>query len=169
MEGSEMRRGVLLAVFAGVLLWSCGGGITVDEGAPAGGDTSYFININSFSVNPSTVGLGESFTVSAGFSFNSLNGVVLWTIRVEDQSGVVSTLIQFFCGPSYYNCTNDFTISCSWYEDQNGNTRLACTDPLGSTKWRQIPSGTYTLTAEGCVFAGLQEICDSRSALLTLL
>ena len=163
-----MRKGVLLAGLLGALLWGCGGG--GGSGTADGSDTgtsSYGIRISSFTVEPDTVSLGQSFTLSADYTFSSANGSVYWEVRISDQSGSQSARIaSFYCG-GVYGCPTSFSVTCEWYTNPYGQW-LTCTDPSGNQVTVQPYAGSYTVTLEGCVWAVTSEICDSKSASVTL-
>lgn len=165
-----MRKALLLmGLAAGFILWGCGGGgggndtdDTSDTAVP-----SYGIKINSFTVDPDTVSLGQSFTLSASYSFSSANGTVYWEIRISDQSGSTDFQIaRFYCGGAY-GCPTSFSAACDWYTNQYGQW-LVCTDPSGTQITVQPYSGSYTVTLKGCVWAVFKQICDSAAASVTL-
>ena len=165
-----MRRKALLAGLLGALLWGCGGGGGGTDTATDSSDaigSSYGIQISSFTVSPDTVSLGQSFTLSASYSFSSANGTVYFEVGVRDQSGSSDYMVaRFYCGGTY-GCERGFSVTCDWYTNQYGQW-LTCTDPSGTQVTVQPYAGSYTVTLTGCVWAVTSQICDSKSVSVTL-
>jgi len=144
-----------------VLILGCGGARSIEE--PEGA----FIRIDSFTVKPDTVSLGQEFTISASYDYESDNGLIYIEIPIEEQGGYLNKL-SFFCGNEYmYGCVKSFTVRCIWFENDYGKW-LRCTDPLGSNRSFVPEPGTYTLTLRMCVVDGLEELCETATARLTL-
>ncbi len=165
-----MKKKLLFIGLCSALLWSCGGGGGGDNGggnSSNGNTTSYGVKINSFSINPSAVTLGQSFTLSADYSFSSANGTVYWEVKISDQSGSVNSQIaRFYCGGAY-GCPTSFSVTCDWYTNSYGQW-LTCTDPSGNKLTIQPYAGSYTVTLKGCVWAVTSQACDTATANVTL-
>ncbi|HHJ63342.1 MAG TPA: hypothetical protein ENJ61_00380 [Aquifex aeolicus] len=165
-----MRKVLLMGLAAGFILWGCGGGGGGDGGDGSGDAStvpSYGIKISSFTADPDTVSLGQSFILSAGYSFSSANGTVYWEIKISDQSGSVDVQIaRFYCGGAY-GCPTSFSVTCDWFTNQYGQW-LTCTNPSGDSLTIQPYSGSYTVTLKGCVWAVTRQLCDAAAASVTL-
>lgn len=161
-----MRKKLLL-LSAGLILASCGGG--GGGGSGSGGSTggsqqtNYYAVINSFSVTPSTIPRGQSFTVEASFDYQSANGVAYVKLTARDASSSQKAFTWgFYCGLSSYGCIKDFTLNCSYYT-LNGQDTVECTMPDGSQGHAVVPPGTYTFTLSVQSWAVLEVKEDTKS------